>query len=969
MPILKILLIWRLHDMERCGFCGTPQPEKAQFCGACGRSLPDGTDIPTSLLGSLAEGLPVDNGPTAMGGTTPPTPWQRRQASNFAQPLYNWGKDELVDADEEDEKEGVFPLPGEGQPASGTPTVQGTPQWSGVPAVQSGTDAPSAAAPLRNAASAPRPFASSAAPNTPPVLWPLTQGTTPPSRPSTIKPRSPSFANKTTIKDGSPSHAPAKKPSPRSSSCALVALIIAVVCLIFVGTIGGLLFGMPPTIIIVGSTTVTAGDNLHVHGTHFLPGGSITLTLDESIPLFAAAPHPLARPHSALPLEMTIAGQLASVSSTGLKADGLGNFDVTLPVSANWSIGTHTIKATEAVTGRSYSQKFTVTLAAQLLVKPTLLDFGQLEVGSKAVLSVVLNNGGRQQLNWQATTGGETWLKLSLTSGSLPFAASPQFMYVTADVTHLKVGKYATTLTITSNGGNAQLDVKLEVIPPTATPQAKLYLAPTSLDFGTLDVGSQQTQAITISNSGNLALNWKADTGNASWVTLDSTAHTIAPGGQPDTVNVTVDTTNLAAGSQSATVTITSNGGKAEVAITVVVNVPPPPPTATPSPTPTATPTSIPTATPSPTPTSTPSPTPTATPSPTPTPIPSPTISVSSPCTLQAPSQSNLAFTADTGTNPGSQSFTIAVTGTCDSGVTITPTAAVATGTGWLAVTPPSTTPRGGSATFTVNVTSANLAVGSYSGTITLAASNGTSTLAGSPQTVNVTLTVNQAPVGSVSPTSLTFNVLTTDSASSQDVTIANTGGGALDWSASLQKAPSFVQQSASSGTNVTGSTSATDSITVNPSGVTAGSYSATLTISMTNSLTGSALSESPVTVTITINVTSPPSMQLSPTSLTFTPSSCVYTASGTVTLTNTGGGTLSWTVSSPTYTTTGDPGGWLTVSPGQGSGDATLTFSADGSGSGLTPGQTYTATVTITPSSGSAQTVTVSFTIPYCLG
>jgi len=109
--------------------------------------------------------------------------------------------------------------------------------------------------------------------------------------------------------------------------------------------------------------------------------------------------------------------------------------------------------------------------------------------------------------------------------------------------------------------------------------------------------------------------------------------------------------------------------------------------------------------------------------------------------------------------------------------------------------------------------------------------------------------------------------------------------------------------------------------------------------------------------------------MKLDKTQLTFTPGNCGYTASDTVTLTNTGGGTLSWTVDNPVYTTSGDPSGWLTVSPlGQGSGDTTLKFSVDGSIKGLTPGQTYVATVTITPSAGSAQTVTVSFTIPYCI-
>ncbi|HAE81867.1 MAG TPA: hypothetical protein DCK85_00655 [Ktedonobacter sp.] len=104
--------------------------------------------------------------------------------------------------------------------------------------------------------------------------------------------------------------------------------------------------------------------------------------------------------------------------------------------------------------------------------------------------------------------------------------------------------------------------------------------------------------------------------------------------------------------------------------------------------------------------------------------------------------------------------------------------------------------------------------------------------------------------------------------------------------------------------------------------------------------------------------------MQLSTQSLDLTPANCVYSASGTVAITNNGGGTLGWNVADPVYGS-GQPTGWLTVAPaGQGSGDATLTFSADGTGSQLQFGQTYTATVTITPSVGDPQTITVSFAI-----
>jgi hypothetical protein len=133
--------------------------------------------------------------------------------------------------------------------------------------------------------------------------------------------------------------------------------------------------------------------------------------------------------------------------------------------------------------------------------------------------------------------------------------------------------------------------------------------------------------------------------------------------------------------------------------------------------------------------------------------------------------------------------------------------------------------------------------------------------------------------------------------------------------------------------------------------------------------LTGNYVKGSPATITVSITITAQPSMQLSPTSLTFTPGNCVYTASSTVSLTNTGGGTLSWNVASPVYTDRGDPGGWLSVSPsGQGSGNATLTFSVDGYHSKVINGQTYTATVTVTPSVGNTQTINITFTVPYCI-
>ncbi|MFL5591208.1 MAG: BACON domain-containing protein [Ktedonobacteraceae bacterium] len=453
-------------------------------------------------------------------------------------------------------------------------------------------------------------------------------------------------------------------------------------------------------------------------------------------------------------------------------------------------------------------------------------------------------------------------------------------------------------------------------IPQSVKGQAKLNITPEALNFGTLDTGQKLTKAVTVSNSGSLALDWKVNAASANWVTLDTTSQTIQPGALPDTIHVSVDTTNLAAGNQSATLTISSNGGSAQLAITLVVNQPTP---------------------------------------------------AQQPCMLSAPSSSNETFNASMGSNPAAQTLTIGASGSCSSGVTITPTVRTASGTGWLAVSPSAATLTSGSAAFTVTVTSSRLSPGSYTGTISLAAESGNSTLSGSPQTVGVTLTVTEVPpVLAVSPGTLALSLSNGDSATARSFTISNTGGAPLNWTATLDaNAPPFVSLSPGAGTNLSAGANTGVKVNVNPSRVEAGNYAATVTVSATDPLTGQSVKGSPVTVSVTITITVPPSMQLSTTSLTFTPGSCVYTASGTVTITNTGGGTLSWSAGNPVYASN-QPTGWLTVSPVSGSdgagGPTKVKFSADGTGFQL--GVIYTATVTITPSVGTAQTITVTFTI-----
>lgn len=840
--------------MDRCTYCGSILPFNAQFCGQCGSVISSASNAQGNMSDySLANILAGDK-PTTISKPSYPAMSYRDDQDDAATGFY-WSQGEMLQQ---------TPNPDDDQ---------------FEPAVVPQTPAP---------ATGP---------------WSL-------AYPHTPAPRLPSPSS-----HNSPgSRGTGTRPAPGGPLGGVVVLILAVVCLIIVGTIGGLFFGLPPAISISGGSAVAPGGVLHLHGNNFVPGSSIILMLDDTIPLFASPTFHQATPSIASSPPMTISGQFTPANRT-ITAGGNGAFDLTIPVSTSWSFGTHTIRAQENISSRSAILHFTIDVPpVSLVVRPSALDFGKIEQGSKPVMSVFINSSGGRPLTWQANNGGASWLVLQPASGKIQVGGSAQFIYATADTRQLKAGVYSAILHITSNGGNSLVSMKLEVVPASPQPVAKINVTPTSLDFGTLDTGQQFTQALVVSNAGTLALNWKADTGDANWIKLNTKTQVIQPGALPDTIKATVDTTNLSAGPQTAELNITSNGGNMQVSIKVVVNIP----------------------------------------------------QTTQPCTLQAPSAASIAFHANLGANPdpATQSFTVGVIGTCPGGVTIIPTVTTASGSSWLAVSHSVATIANGSAAFSVTITSSALAHGTYSGSISLAALNGGTSITGSPQSVGVSLAVTEKPpVLSVSPDALTFNLSNGDQASVQSIRIANTGGAPLHWTAILD-APSFVSTSPRAGTKLAAGPGVNDDITVNPAGVKGGLYSAKVTISAIDPLTGNTVSGSPAVVAITITITEQPSMQLSTQSLTFTPANCAYTASDTVAIANSGGGALDWNVGDPIYTS-GQASGWLTVKPaGQGSGDTKLTFSMDATGSKIQFGQTYTATVTITPAVGNPQTVTVSFTI-----
>ena len=159
----------------------------------------------------------------------------------------------------------------------------------------------------------------------------------------------------------------------------------------------------------------------------------------------------------------------------------------------------------------------------------------------------------------------------------------------------------------------------------------------------------------------------------------------------------------------------------------------------------------------------------------------------------------------------------------------------------WLTVFPASGT---GAGTLTIGVSTVGLSAQSYTGTITISAAGASN----SPQVISVSLTVNAAaPSISLSASKVSFNYTLGGSApSSQTVGISDGGGGTLFWSASSNS--SWLTVSPASGTGA-----GTLSLGINVAGLSAQTYTGAITV------TASDASNTPQTISITLNVSSAP--------------------------------------------------------------------------------------------------------------
>jgi hypothetical protein len=212
------------------------------------------------------------------------------------------------------------------------------------------------------------------------------------------------------------------------------------------------------------------------------------------------------------------------------------------------------------------------------------------------------------------------------------------------------------------------------------------------------------------------------------------------------------------------------------------------------------------------------------------------------------------------------------------------------------------------------------------------------------------------APVISRTPTSLVASCAQGSKASSQMITLANSGGSLLDYTVSDDAA--WLACNPGTGSLLGGGAGTSDAITVtySTSGLAPGIYSATITIAATSA------SNTPQTIPVSLTVSAPsvPAAAIlrTPASLTASCTQGTNAATQSFQISNSGGGTLSYTIS--------DNATWLSCSPTTGTSTAEQdTITVSYATSALSAG-TYSAAITITATgaSNTPQTIPVSLTV-----
>ena len=270
----------------------------------------------------------------------------------------------------------------------------------------------------------------------------------------------------------------------------------------------------------------------------------------------------------------TITISAASATGTGFSLSGL-TLPVTLtagqstsfsvlfsPTSAGAASGSVSITSTASDPNLSIPLSGTGVTQGTLTANPTSLAFGNVQDGSSTTLSETLTNTGGSTLTISAASATGTGFSLSgltlpvtLTAGQST-AFSVKFAPTTA-------GAASGSVTITSNGSNPSLSIPLS---GTGVAPGALTATPTSLAFGSVQVGNSANLSETLTNTGGSTITLSAATPSGTGFSLSGLTLPLNLNAN-QSVTFTATFTPTSAGAASGSISVVSTASNSPLAI------------------------------------------------------------------------------------------------------------------------------------------------------------------------------------------------------------------------------------------------------------------------------------------------------------------------------------------------------------------------------------------------------------------
>ncbi len=270
-----------------------------------------------------------------------------------------------------------------------------------------------------------------------------------------------------------------------------------------------------------------------------------------SVTISSAAVSGTAFSVSGLSFPYTLAAGTSTSMSVKFSPTAAGTSNGTLSLSSNAS----NTSVGVSLTGSGYTSGY--------LSAPSSMNLGSVQVGSSQTQAMTLSNtGGSSVTISSAAVSGTTFSVSGLTFPYTLAAGASASLSVKFSPT--ASGTSNATLSVSSNASDSSAAVSL-----TGSGYTSGYLsAPSSMNLGSVQVGSSQTQAMTLSNTGgsSITISSGAVSGTAFSVSGLSFPYTLAAGAS---TSMSVKFSPTVAGTSNATLSLSSNASDSSVAVSL----------------------------------------------------------------------------------------------------------------------------------------------------------------------------------------------------------------------------------------------------------------------------------------------------------------------------------------------------------------------------------------------------------------